>query len=121
MYLLSDFEKAEIKGETLTAHFMGRQKAKIRLQFYSPALLQEVKDALKEQQNATSNKASSSSNAVFIRADNLTMIHYTGSLTGFDLLFLPAFSFSCIFGVVNYFVDEVLDYFIRNALGPDSR
>ena len=48
MYLLRDFEKAEIKGETLTAHFMGRQKAKIRLQFYSPALLQEVKNYIEE-------------------------------------------------------------------------
>jgi hypothetical protein len=27
MYLLRDFEKAEIKGKTLTAHFNGRQKA----------------------------------------------------------------------------------------------
>jgi hypothetical protein len=48
MYLLRDFEKAEIKGETLTAHFKGRQKAKIRLQFYSPALLQEVKNYIEE-------------------------------------------------------------------------
>ncbi|MGD0994396.1 MAG: hypothetical protein ABR909_02600 [Candidatus Bathyarchaeia archaeon] len=44
MYLLRDFEKAEIVGETLIAYFKGRQNAKIRLQFYSPALLQEVKD-----------------------------------------------------------------------------
>jgi hypothetical protein len=48
MYLLRDFEKAEIKGETLTAHFKSRQKAKIRLQFYSPALLQEVKNYIEE-------------------------------------------------------------------------
>jgi hypothetical protein len=48
MYLLRDFDKAEIKGETLTAHFKGRQKAKIRLQFYSPALLQEVKNYIEE-------------------------------------------------------------------------
>ena len=27
MHLLRDFEKAEIKGKTLTAHFNGRQKA----------------------------------------------------------------------------------------------
>jgi hypothetical protein len=48
MYLLRDFEKAEIKGQTLTAHFKGRQKAKIRLQLYSPALLQEVKNYIEE-------------------------------------------------------------------------
>jgi hypothetical protein len=48
MYLLRDFDKAEIKGETLTARFKGRQKAKIPLQFYSPALLQEVKDYIEE-------------------------------------------------------------------------
>jgi hypothetical protein len=48
MYLLRDFEKAEIKGETLTAHFKDGQKATIRLQFYSPALLQEVKDYIEE-------------------------------------------------------------------------
>jgi hypothetical protein len=48
MYLLRDFEKAEIKGETLTAHFKGRQKAKIHLQLYSPALLQEVKNYIEE-------------------------------------------------------------------------
>jgi hypothetical protein len=43
MYLLRDFDKAEIKGETLTARFKDGQKTKICLQFYSPALLQEVK------------------------------------------------------------------------------
>jgi hypothetical protein len=48
MYLLRDFDKAEIKGETLTAHLKGRQKATMRLQFYSPALLQEVKDCIEE-------------------------------------------------------------------------
>jgi hypothetical protein len=48
IYLLRDFDKAEIKDEMLTAHFKGRQKAKIRLQVYSPALLQEVKDYLEE-------------------------------------------------------------------------
>ena len=48
MYLLRDFEKAEIKDETLTAHFKGRQKAEIRLQFYSPALHQEVKNYIEE-------------------------------------------------------------------------
>jgi hypothetical protein len=35
MHLLSDFDKAEIRGETLTARFKGRQKAKIHLQLYS--------------------------------------------------------------------------------------
>jgi hypothetical protein len=48
MYLLRDFEKAEIKGETLTARFKGGQKATIRLQLYSPALLKEVKDYIEE-------------------------------------------------------------------------
>jgi hypothetical protein len=48
MYLLSDFEKAEIKGETLTARFKGGQKATIRLQVYSSALLQEVKNYIEE-------------------------------------------------------------------------
>ena len=48
MYLLRDFEKAEIKGETLTARFKGGQKATIRLQVYSPALLQEVKNYIEE-------------------------------------------------------------------------
>lgn len=48
MYLLRDFEKAEITDETLTAHFKGRQKVTIHLQFYSPALLQEVKNYIEE-------------------------------------------------------------------------
>jgi hypothetical protein len=48
MYLLRDFEKAEIKGEKLTARFKGGQKATMRLQFYSPALLQEVKNYIEE-------------------------------------------------------------------------
>jgi hypothetical protein len=48
MHLLRDFDKAEIKDGTLTAHFKGRQKATIRLQLYSPALLQEVKDYIEE-------------------------------------------------------------------------
>jgi hypothetical protein len=38
IYLLCDFEKAEIKGETFTAHFKGMQKATMHLQLYSPAL-----------------------------------------------------------------------------------
>jgi hypothetical protein len=48
MYLLRDFEKAEIKGETLAARFKGGQKATMRLQFYSSALLQEVKNHIEE-------------------------------------------------------------------------
>jgi hypothetical protein len=48
MYLLRDFEKAEIKGETLIAYFKRRQKATIRLQLYSPTLLQEVKNYIEE-------------------------------------------------------------------------
>jgi hypothetical protein len=48
IYLLRDFDKAEIKDETLTAQFKSRQKATIRLQFYSPALLQEVKNYIEE-------------------------------------------------------------------------
>ena len=48
MYLLRDFEKAEIKGEVLTAHFKSKQKAKIRLQLHSPALLQELKNYIEE-------------------------------------------------------------------------
>jgi hypothetical protein len=48
MYLLRDFEKAEIKGETLIAYFKSRRKATIRLQLDSPALLQEVKDYIEE-------------------------------------------------------------------------
>jgi hypothetical protein len=48
MYLLRDFEKAEIKGETLTSYFKGRQKAEIRFEFYSPALLQEIKGCIEQ-------------------------------------------------------------------------
>jgi hypothetical protein len=48
MYLLRDFDKAEIEGETLTTHFKGRQKAIIRLKLYSPALLQEIEDYIEE-------------------------------------------------------------------------
>ena len=48
MHLLHDFEKPEIKGESLTTHFESRQKATIRPQFYSPALLQEVKNYIEE-------------------------------------------------------------------------
>ena len=48
IYLLCDFEKAEIKGETLTARFKGKQKSKICLQLNSIALLQEIKDYLEE-------------------------------------------------------------------------
>ena len=48
MYLLRDFEKAEIESETLTARFKGGKKATIRLQLYSPALLQEVKNYIEE-------------------------------------------------------------------------
>jgi hypothetical protein len=48
MDLLRDFEKAEIKDETLTAHFKGKQKATIRLKLNSPALLQEIKNYIEE-------------------------------------------------------------------------
>jgi hypothetical protein len=48
MHLLRDFEKAEIKEETLTTHFNNRQKATMRLQFYSPALLKSVKYYIEE-------------------------------------------------------------------------
>jgi len=48
MYLLRDFDKAEIKGETLTARFKDGQKVKIRLQSDSPELLQEVKAYIQE-------------------------------------------------------------------------
>jgi hypothetical protein len=48
MYLLRDFEKAEIKGEKLIAHFKGKQKANINLQGYSAASLKEVEDYIEE-------------------------------------------------------------------------
>jgi len=48
MYLLRDFEKAEIEEETLIVRFKGGQKATICLQLYSPALLQEVKDYIEK-------------------------------------------------------------------------
>ena len=55
MYLLRDFEKAEIKDETLTANFKGGQIAKICLKLYSPTLVQEVKNYIRRQQNTASN------------------------------------------------------------------
>jgi hypothetical protein len=39
MYVLYDFEKAGIRGETLTVHFKDNQKATICLQLNSPELL----------------------------------------------------------------------------------
>ena len=48
MYLLHDFERAEIKDETLTAQFKNGQEPKIRLPIYSPSLLKEVKDYMEE-------------------------------------------------------------------------
>ena len=48
MYLLSDFEKAEIKGETLIVQFKGNHEAAIHLRIYSPAALNEIKDYIEE-------------------------------------------------------------------------
>ncbi len=48
MYLLRDFEKAEIRDETLTVHFKDSQKATIRLQLNSLELLQEIKNYIEE-------------------------------------------------------------------------
>ena len=56
MYLLRDFDKAEIKGETLTAYFKDSQKVKICLQFYSPALRQEIKNYIGEAAKYERNK-----------------------------------------------------------------
>ncbi|MGD0996564.1 MAG: hypothetical protein ABR909_13715 [Candidatus Bathyarchaeia archaeon] len=41
---LYDFEKAEINGEPLTAHFEGKRNAKIQLSIDSPSILQEIKE-----------------------------------------------------------------------------
>jgi hypothetical protein len=42
-FFLKNFQKAQIKGATLTAHFKNNGKAKIRLTLNSPSLLQEIK------------------------------------------------------------------------------
>jgi hypothetical protein len=42
-YYLKNFQKTQIKSDTLTAHFKGNLKAKIKLSLNSPSLLQEVK------------------------------------------------------------------------------
>lgn len=48
IYLLCEFEKAEIKNETLTAHFKTRQKAEIRLESFLLSLLQDIKNYIEE-------------------------------------------------------------------------
>jgi len=48
IYLLSDFEKTIIKDKTLTLQFKGKHEAAIRLQIYSPAALNEIKDYIEE-------------------------------------------------------------------------
>jgi hypothetical protein len=47
-YLLKNFKKSQIKGDTLTAHFEGNGKAKIKLCLNSPSLLQEVKEYIEK-------------------------------------------------------------------------
>jgi hypothetical protein len=42
-YYLKNFQKAQIKGDTLTAHFKNNGKAKIQLTLNTPSLLQEIK------------------------------------------------------------------------------
>lgn len=44
VYLLKDFQKAQINGQPLTVHFQGKQQAKIQLQQNMPSILQEIKD-----------------------------------------------------------------------------
>ena len=41
-YSLKDFQKAQLKGSTLTVHFRGRRKAKIKLPESSLSVLQEI-------------------------------------------------------------------------------
>jgi hypothetical protein len=42
-YYLKNFQKTQIKGDTLTAHFKNNGKAKIQLTLNTPSLLQEIK------------------------------------------------------------------------------
>jgi hypothetical protein len=48
MYLLSFFEKAEVKDEVLNVYFKGRKKAKIRLPLYAPSMLRDIKNYIEE-------------------------------------------------------------------------
>jgi hypothetical protein len=49
IYLLRDFDKAEIKGETLTIHFKRMRKVKIQLQQpHKPEQLKEVRDLIEQ-------------------------------------------------------------------------
>jgi hypothetical protein len=42
-YYLKNFQKTQIKGDTLTAHFKNNGKAKIKVSLHTPSLLQEIK------------------------------------------------------------------------------
>jgi hypothetical protein len=57
MYLLRDFEKAEIKGETLTAQFKGGQKATSVFSFIRPHCFKRLKTTLRKQQSTAGNNA----------------------------------------------------------------
>ena len=47
-YLLKDFKKAEVEGESLTVHFKGNRQPKIRLPINSPGILQEIKQYIEK-------------------------------------------------------------------------
>jgi hypothetical protein len=47
-YHLKDFKKAEIKNETLIAHFQGNHQANIQLPGIAPCSLQEIKSYIEE-------------------------------------------------------------------------
>ncbi len=48
MYPLCNFEKAEIKSDTIVVNFKGWKTALICLPMYSPSLFQEIKDYIEE-------------------------------------------------------------------------
>lgn len=51
VYLLKNFKKAEINGETLMAYFEDKRQAKIHLLAYVPSLPQEIKKYIEQTRN----------------------------------------------------------------------
>ncbi len=47
-YPLTEFQKARVKGSTLTVQFRGRREAKINLPENNPSLLQEIKQYIEK-------------------------------------------------------------------------
>jgi hypothetical protein len=47
-YFLKNFQKAQINGDTLTAHFKSNKKAKIQFSLHTPSLLQEIKEYIEK-------------------------------------------------------------------------